>query len=197
MYRVCHKFHYIGEICKFKKTGNVADQPRSGPRRRATDEDTSATILAAIIRSPICQIYECLILLCIETDSPPCRLTGKHEMQKQAISWFPVTHRKRCRSLIAFNKLLQHQSILLVPLNFRTRLFYLALIFAVLVCASLCFLFSLVIFNAFFLAPRAALLLFLPSSSGLVLHFILESEVIGRFILKVFVTRHRYFILLC
>ena len=39
-------------ICKFKKTGNVADQPRSGPRRRATDEDTSATILAAIIRSP-------------------------------------------------------------------------------------------------------------------------------------------------
>ena len=39
-------------ICKFKKTGNVADQPQSGPRCRATDEDTSATILAAIIRSP-------------------------------------------------------------------------------------------------------------------------------------------------
>ena len=29
-------------ICKFKKTGNVADQPQSGPRCRATDEDTSA-----------------------------------------------------------------------------------------------------------------------------------------------------------
>ena len=39
-------------ICKFKKTGNVADQPRSGPRHRATNEDTSATILAAIIRNP-------------------------------------------------------------------------------------------------------------------------------------------------
>ena len=37
-------------ICKFKKTGNVADQPRSGPRRRATNED--AAILAAIIGSP-------------------------------------------------------------------------------------------------------------------------------------------------
>ena len=39
-------------ICKFKKTGNVADQPRSGPTCRAIDEDTSATILAAVIRSP-------------------------------------------------------------------------------------------------------------------------------------------------
>ena len=29
-------------IYKFKKTGNVADQSRSGPRRRAADEDTSA-----------------------------------------------------------------------------------------------------------------------------------------------------------
>ena len=38
-------------ICKFQKTGNVADQLRSGPRRRATDEDTTATILAAITRS--------------------------------------------------------------------------------------------------------------------------------------------------
>ena len=26
-------------ISKFKKTGNVADQPRSGPRRTATDEN--------------------------------------------------------------------------------------------------------------------------------------------------------------
>ena len=67
-----HKFQYIGEICKFRKTGNVADQPRSGPRRRATNEDTSATILAAIIWSPICQIFECLFLLCIETYGPPC-----------------------------------------------------------------------------------------------------------------------------
>ena len=142
MYRVGHKFHYIGEIFKFKKTGNVADQPRSGPRRRATYEDTSATILAAILRSPICQIYECLFLLCIETYSPPCRLTGKHEMQKQAKLRFPVARRKRCRSSIAFNRLLQHRSILFVPLNFRTRLFYLALIFAVLVCASLCLIFS-------------------------------------------------------
>ena len=41
-------FQNIGEICKFKKTENVADQPQSGPRRSATDEDTSAMILAAI-----------------------------------------------------------------------------------------------------------------------------------------------------
>ena len=69
---VSHKFKYIGEIFKFKKKGNVANQPRSGPRRRATDDDTSATILAAIIRSPICQIHECLFLLCIEIYGPPC-----------------------------------------------------------------------------------------------------------------------------
>ena len=31
-----HKFQYIGEICKFKKTGKVADQPQSGSRRRAS-----------------------------------------------------------------------------------------------------------------------------------------------------------------
>ena len=37
-------------------------------------------------------------------------------------------------------KMLQHQSILFAPLNFRTRLFYLVLIFAVLVWGSLCFL---------------------------------------------------------
>ena len=36
--------------------------------------------------------------------------------------------------------MLQHRSVLFAPLNFRTRLFYLALSFAVLVCASLCFL---------------------------------------------------------
>ena len=38
-------------ISKFKKTGNVADQPRSGPRRTATDEDTTATILTACTES--------------------------------------------------------------------------------------------------------------------------------------------------
>ena len=37
-------------------------------------------------------------------------------------------------------KVLQHRSVLFAPLNFRTRLFNLVLIFAVLVCASLCFL---------------------------------------------------------
>ena len=55
-----------------KKTENVADQPQSGPRRRTTDEVTLATILAAIIQSPICQIYECLFLLRIETYGLPC-----------------------------------------------------------------------------------------------------------------------------
>ena len=39
-------------ISKFKKTGNVADQPRSGPRRAATDENTTATILTALVQSP-------------------------------------------------------------------------------------------------------------------------------------------------
>ncbi|CAM1324679.1 Uncharacterised protein r2_g3343 [Pycnogonum litorale] len=39
-------------ICKFQKTGNVADQPRSGPTRRATDEDSTVRILAAVTRSP-------------------------------------------------------------------------------------------------------------------------------------------------
>ena len=44
---------------------------------------------------------------------------------------------------------------------------------------------------------NAQLFWFLPSSSVLVFHFILGSEAIGRFILQVFVTRHRYFILFC
>ena len=39
-------------ISKFKKTGNVADQQRSGPRRTATDEDTTAKIVTALTRSP-------------------------------------------------------------------------------------------------------------------------------------------------
>ena len=39
-------------ISKFKKTGNVADQPRSGPRRTATDENTTATIFTALVQSP-------------------------------------------------------------------------------------------------------------------------------------------------
>ena len=39
-------------ISKFKKTGNVADQPRSSPRRTATDENTTATILTALVQSP-------------------------------------------------------------------------------------------------------------------------------------------------
>ena len=39
-------------ISKFKKTGNVADQPRSGPRRTATDENTTVTILTALVQSP-------------------------------------------------------------------------------------------------------------------------------------------------
>ena len=39
-------------ISKFKKTGNVADQPRSGLRRTATDENTTATILTALVQSP-------------------------------------------------------------------------------------------------------------------------------------------------
>jgi len=38
-------------INKLKKTENVADQLRSGPRRTATDEDTTATTLKALIRS--------------------------------------------------------------------------------------------------------------------------------------------------
>ena len=38
-------------ISKFKKTGNVADQPRSGPRCTATDEDTTVTILTALVQS--------------------------------------------------------------------------------------------------------------------------------------------------
>ena len=47
---------------------------KMGPRSRATDEDTSATILAAIIRNPICQLYECLFLLCTETYGSSCGL---------------------------------------------------------------------------------------------------------------------------
>ena len=39
-------------ISKFKKTGNVADQPKSGPRRTATDENTTATNLQRLYRVP-------------------------------------------------------------------------------------------------------------------------------------------------
>ena len=44
--------------------------------------------------------------------------------------------------------MLQQRSILFARLNFRTRLFYLALIFAVLVCASLCFFFNFSTFRS-------------------------------------------------
>ena len=69
---------------------------------------------------------------------------------------------------------------LFAPLNFRTRLFNLALIFAVLVCASLCF--ARFVRRLISGATRIVFT-FLPSSSVLVFYFILGSEAIGRFIL--------------
>ena len=88
--------------------------------------------------------------------------------------------------------MLQHRSVLFAPLNFRTRLFYLVLIFAVLVCASLCFL----IFARFVSTPNfrhnAQLLLFCRVLA-LTIHFILGFEANGRFIFVSLVTRHRYF----
>ena len=39
-------------IRKFRDTGNVADRPRSGPPRTATDEETSTMVLAASVKSP-------------------------------------------------------------------------------------------------------------------------------------------------
>lgn len=39
-------------IRKFSATGNVADRPRSGPPRTATDEETSTMVLTASVKSP-------------------------------------------------------------------------------------------------------------------------------------------------
>ena len=76
--------------------------------------------------------------------------------------------------------ILQHRSILFAPLNFRTRLFYLAIAFAVLVCAPLCFLiFARFVRRIVFDTTRSSFS-FLPRSSVLVVHFNLGSEAIRR-----------------
>ena len=61
--------------------------------------------------------------------------------------------------------MLQHRYILFALLNFRTRLFYLALIFAVLVCASLCFLIFARFVRRLISGTTRSSFAFLPSSS--------------------------------
>ena len=61
--------------------------------------------------------------------------------------------------------MLQHRSVLFAPLNFRTRLFYLALIFAVLVCTSLCFLIFARFVQHLISGTMRSSFAFLPSSS--------------------------------
>ena len=61
--------------------------------------------------------------------------------------------------------LLQHRSILFATLNFRTRLFYLAFIFAVLVCALFCFLIFARFVRRLISSTTRSFFAFLPSSS--------------------------------
>ena len=71
--------------------------------------------------------------------------------------------------------MLQHRSILLARLNFRTRLFYLALTFAVSVCASLCFLIFARFVRRLISGTTRSSFFFQPSSSVFVFIFNLGS----------------------
>ena len=71
--------------------------------------------------------------------------------------------------------MLQHRSILLARLNFRTRLFYLALTFAVSVCASLCSLIFARFVRRLISGTTRSSFFFQPSFSVFVFHFNLGS----------------------